>query len=169
MKSVYLGMKKKHEEYLSNPYRINGIVERAYTTKADETLTVDPETGQIYTMKKISQNKMLLHDSSVYTKLFQDGVSSLMSLSHPSLRILLYAMSVVKPLSESVMLHAPDVCMVCGMAEKTFYNNLMELLDKRILSRKLGSSIEFWYDPNIFFNGNRIRVTPQKLSSLKTS
>jgi hypothetical protein len=54
------------------------------------------------------------------------------------------------------------------MAEKTFYNNIIELLDKRILSRKLGSSIEFWFDPNLFFNGNRIRVSDQRMSSLKT-
>lgn len=160
-------MNKKHEEYLNNPYKMNGIVERAYTTKTDETLTVDPETGQMYTMKKVSQNKRVLHDGMVYSKLFQDSVSMLMGLSHPSLRIILYAMSVVRPLSESVMLHAPDVCVACGMAEKTFYNNLMELLDKRILSRKLGSSIEFWFDPNLFFNGNRVKVSDQRMSSLR--
>jgi len=160
-------MNKKHEEYLNSPYKMNGIVERAYTTKTDETLTVDPETGQMYTMKKVSQNKRVLHDGMVYSKLFQESVSMLMDLSHPSLRIILYAMSVVRPLSESVMLHAPDVCVACGMAEKTFYNNLMELLDKRILSRKLGSSIEFWFDPNLFFNGNRVKVSDQRMSSLK--
>lgn len=160
-------MNKKHDEYLNNPYKMNGIVERAYTTKTDETLTVDPETGQMYTMKKVSQNKMSLHDGMVYSKLFQESVAMLMDLSHPSLRIILYAMSVVRPLSESVMLHAPDVCVACGMAEKTFYNNLMELLDKRILSRKLGSSIEFWFDPNLFFNGNRVKVSDQRMSSLK--
>jgi predicted DNA-binding transcriptional regulator AlpA len=77
-------------------------------------------------------------------------------------------MSVVRPLSETVILNAPDVCVACGMAEKTFYNNIIELLDKRILSRKLGSSIEFWFDPNLFFNGNRIRVSDQRMSSLKT-
>jgi len=160
-------MNKKHEEYLNNPYKINGISEKAYVTKTDETLTVDPETGQMYTMKKVSQNKSVLHDGMVYTKLFQDSVGMLMDLSHPSLRIILYAMSVVRPLSESIMLHAPDVCIACGMAEKTFYNNLMELLDKRILSRKLGSSIEFWFDPNLFFNGNRVKVADHRMSSLK--
>ena len=160
-------MNKKHEEYLNNPYKINGIAERMYTTKTDETLTVDPDTGQYYTMKKVSQNKRVMHDGMVYAKLFQDSVTCLMDLSHPSLRIILYAMSVVRPLSESVMLHAPDVCVACGMAEKTFYNNLMELLDKRILSRKLGSSIEFWFDPNLFFNGNRVKVSDQRMSSLR--
>lgn len=160
-------MNKKHEEYLNSPYKMNGIVERAYTTKTDETLTVDPETGQMYTMKKVSQNKRVLHDGMVYSKLFQESVAVLMDLSHPSLRIIIYAMSVVRPLSESVMLHVSDVCVSCGMAEKTFYNNLMELLDKRILSRKLGSSIEFWFDPNLFFNGNRVKVSDQRMSSLK--
>lgn len=162
-------MNKKHEEYLSNPYKINGIVERLYTTKADETLTIDPDTGQLYTMKKVSQNKTLLHDSFVYAKLFQNSVPSLMTLSHPALKILLYAMSIVKPLSDVVVIHSSDACEACGIASKTFYNSMLELLDSRIISRKLGSYIEFWYDPNVFFNGNRVRVTDQRLSSLKTS
>lgn len=162
-------MNKKHEEYLNNPYKVNGIIEKLFTTKSDETLTIDPDTGQMYTMKKVSQNKSFMHDELAYTKLFQSGVASLMSLSHSSLKIVLYGISVVRPLSEVIILHSADVCNACGIAQKTFYNNIGELLDKKILSRKLGSSIEFWFDPNIFFNGNRVKVTEQRFSSLKTS
>jgi hypothetical protein len=162
-------MKKKHEEYLYSPYKINGIVEKMYMTKSNETLTVNPETGKYYTMREVSHNKNILHDKLTYTKLFQSGVESIMDLSGPSLKIVLYAMSVVKPLSEIVVLHASDVCTACKIAEKTFYNNILELLEKRILCRKMGSSIEFWFDPNIFFNGNRVNVSRHRLSSLKTS
>jgi hypothetical protein len=160
-------MKKKHEEYLYSPYKINGVSEKMYMTKSDETLTINPETGEYYTMRKVGQNKNILHDELIYTKLFQSGVNSIMDMSHSSLKILLYAMSIVRPLSEIVVLHSSDVCEACKIAEKTFYNNLLELLDKKILSRKMGSSIEFWFDPNIFFNGNRINVSRYRLSSLK--
>lgn len=161
-------MNKKHEEYINSPYKMLGITEKLYTTKSDETITIDPDTGQLYSMKKISQNRSMLNDELVYTKLFQSGVAPLLSLSHSSLKIILYAISIVKPMSEVVILHSSDVCEACGIAQKTFFNNIVELLDKRILSRKLGSSIEFWYDPNIFFNGNRVKFSGYRFSSLKT-
>jgi hypothetical protein len=81
-----------------------------------------------------------------------------MQLPHPALKIVLYAMSTVKPLQEVVILNSADVCLMCDIAPSTFYNNVYDLLDRKIISRKLGSSIEFWFDPNIFFNGKRIKV-----------
>lgn len=151
-------MSKKYEEYLNSPYKMDGIAERMYTTRSDETLTVDPETGQYYTMRKIGKDKKSVNDELIYTKLFQSGITSILSLPFPALKMILYAMSIVRPLQETVILNPPDVCLACGMASSTYYNNIYELLERKVLSRKLGSSIEFWFDPNIFFNGNRIRV-----------
>lgn len=166
---VYISYMKKYEEYLTNPYKMLGITEKVFAPKEDETLTVDPETGQYYTIRKVGKDKSFLHDELTYTKLFQSGVGVLLELPTPALRMILYAMSTVRPLSEVVIIHAPDVCNACKIANGTFYNNLYELLDRKIISRKLGSTIEFWFDPNIFFNGNRVRITDQRLSSLKTS
>ena len=151
-------MAKKYEEYYESPYKMDGIVDRVYMTKADETITVDPETGQYFTMRKVSMDRQTLHDEMAYTKLFKENALKLMKLPHPALKIVLYAMSTVKPLQEVVILNSADVCLMCDIAPSTFYNNLYDLLDRKIISRKLGSSIEFWFDPNIFFNGKRIKV-----------
>lgn len=155
---------RKHEEYLYSPYKMNGLVEKFYIPKRGEKITVDPETGQFYAIKEIDKDKKTLHDELVYTKLFQSNIDLLLDLPSPALKILLYGMKTVRPLSSIIILHAPDVCESCKIANGTFYNNLYELLDRKIISRKLGSSIEFWFDPNIFFNGNRVRVTKQALS-----
>lgn len=152
-------MNRKFEEYLNSPYKMLGITERMYTTKTGETLTVDPETGQYYTIRKVSKNTSSPHDDLVYTKMFQSGISQLMDMPHQALKILMYAMSTVKPLSQTVILNPPDVIEFCKMANGTYYNNLYVLLERKTLSRKLGSSIEYWFDPNMFFNGNRIRVS----------
>ena len=151
-------MKVKYEEYVNSPYKIEGVVEKIYTSKDNDTLTVNPETGEFYTLRKLGKDTKFLHDGVVYTKLFQESIHRLMTLPHPAFKIIIYAMSVVKPLSETVVLNGPDVCLYCGIASSTFYNNIYELLDRKILSRKLGSSIEFWFDPNIFFNGNRVKM-----------
>lgn len=164
---LYFSLMRKHEEYLNSPYKMNGLVERFYIPKEGEKITVDPETGQFYAMRKIDKDKAFFHDELSYTKLFQSGINMLLDLPTPALKMILYAISTVKPLSETVIIHGPDVCAACKIANGTFYNNLYELLDRKIISRKLGSSIEFWFDPNIFFNGNRVKVTRQTLSSFR--
>lgn len=151
-------MNKKYEEYLNNPYKVMGIEEKFYTVKADETLTVNPDTGEYFTMRKVAKDKKVLNDGLVYVKLFQDNMSQLMSLSHSSLKVLLYAMCTVRPLQQTVVLNIPDISIACDIANSTVYNAIYELLDKKILCKKLGSNIEFWFDPNIFFNGNRLRL-----------
>lgn len=151
-------MTKKNGEYISNPYKMYGIVEKAYITKADETVTVNPETGEMYVMKKIGKNVKIMHDELVYTKLFKDNVEKLIKLPHPALKIVLYAMSIVKPMQELVVLNCDDVSLACNIANSTFFSSMNYLLDNKILARKLGSNLEFWFDPNIFFNGNRVKV-----------
>lgn len=152
----------KHESYLRSPYRFDGINERTFTTKEDESLTVDPETGQYYAIRKVAKDKRVMHDGLVYAKLFQNKVHLLYGLNYPSLKILLYALATVKPFSEVVVLNPPDVKIVCGVGSSTYYDSINHLLNSKILAKKLGSTIEFWFDPNIFFNGNRISVMAGK-------
>lgn len=158
-------MSRKFEEYLNSPYKMMGLTERMFTTKTGETLTVDPETGEYYTIRKVAKNSTTPHDELVYTKLFQSGVAQLMDLPQNALKILMYAMGSVKPLAQTVILNPPDVVEFCKMASGTYYNNLYVLLEKKMLCRKLGSSIEYWFDPNLFFNGNRIRMVSKSNNS----
>jgi hypothetical protein len=149
---------KKFDSYLNNPYKIEGIEERSFITKEGETLTMDPETGEYYVMRKIAKDKTMPHDKLTYTKFFVSSFSRLMTLSPSSLRVMFYMMTSVKPLSTSVILNPPDVCEACQFSPSTFINVITDLLDNKIIAKKLGSSIEFWIDPNIFFNGNRLRI-----------
>jgi hypothetical protein len=65
----------------------------------------------------------------------------------------------VRPLAKVTILHAPDLMLNCLIkSEATIKTAITELVDEKILARKLGSTIEFWINPNIYFNGNRIRV-----------
>jgi hypothetical protein len=158
-------MRQKHEEYLYSPYKMNGINERVFTTRSDETLTVDPDSGQYYAIRKVSKDKRTLHDELVYTKLFVDSLGQLMELSPSGLKLMIYAMCRAKPLAQLVILTEEDACNVCGFSISSFWNAVYELLGKKMISRKLGSNIEFWFDPNIFFNGNRIRVSKHQNDS----
>ena len=148
----------KHESYLTSPYKYMNIEERVFVPRKNEEITTNLETGEMFVMSRIDKNKTVIHDSLVYTKLFEDSIHQLCSLGNSSLKILLYSIADVKPFSETVVLNGPDVMLFCGISKSSFYDGVIELLDKKIFCKKLGSSIEFWFDPNIFFNGSRIKV-----------
>lgn len=148
----------KHEAYFKSPYKYLNIEERAFTTKEGEELTTNLETGEIFTIRRVAKDKRVLHDSLVYTKVFQDSIRQMCQLSSSAVKVMLYAMATVKPLSEIVVLNGPDVMLFCGISKTSAYEGTIELLDKKIISKKLGSNIEFWFDPNVFFNGNRVKL-----------
>jgi hypothetical protein len=152
----------KRESYMNNPYKIIGIDEKFYTTKEDETLTIDPETGEYYTMRKLGKDKKILHDSVSYTKLFQNKLHVLVSLSPAAMKLLMYSACTIRPFSEVVILNPPDCAIACNMSVGSVYEGVKGLLDKDVVRKKLGSSIEFWFDPNIFFNGNRVKMLKHK-------
>lgn len=158
MRSIFGFMKQKHEEYLNSPFTFHKIEERLFTTRDDETLTINPDTGEYYVMRKVAKDKKILHDSLTYTKLFVDSAKRLMSLSPSALKVLVYGMVTAKPVSLSVILNPSDVCLFCEIGISSYNNAIYELLTSKIIAKKLGSSIEFWFDPNVFFNGNRLRV-----------
>lgn len=148
----------KYEAYLTSPYKYMKIEDRAFVPRANEEITTNLETGEMFVMKRIAKNKIVPHDSLVYAKVFQESIHQLCSLGAASLKILLYSIANVKPFSEIVVLNGPDVMLFCNISKSSFYDGVIELLDNKVFCKKLGSNIEFWFDPNIFFNGNRIKV-----------
>lgn len=151
---------RENASYLENPFRVEGITEISYVTKGNEDLVVDPKTGEMYTMKKVPKSyPNQKHDPLVYTKFFQGSSNVLMDLPTPSIKMFIYAMDRIKPLSTSVFLNVDDCMVVCKFKSATSYRDGVKgLVDKKIIARKVGSSMEFWINPNIFFNGNRLRL-----------
>lgn len=150
---------KKYESYLNSPFRVEGIESRQYIQKVDEKLWVDPETSEMYSVKRVPKNREQLNDSMSYTKLFVDGREKIMKLSGTGLRVLVYGMCVIRPLSQTVVLNIPDIQVEANISSpNTIRTAICELIEAGILAQKLGSNIEFWVNPNIFFNGNRLRL-----------
>jgi hypothetical protein len=150
---------RRLESYLENPFKVEGITSISYIPKADEKLVTDPETGEMFTMKRVPKSQLHQHDGKVYVKLFQDAQEVLMKLPHASVKILIYAMCKVRPLSELVYLNGDDCVANCGFKSITSYREgIKALIEHKVLARKVGSTMEYWINPNIFFNGNRLRI-----------
>jgi hypothetical protein len=154
---------KKYESYIQSPFRSSGIEERSYITKSNEELWESSDGEKLYSVREVPKSKIQLHDSLQYTKLFTSSLPILMKLGGSSLKVLVYAICNIRPLAQSCFLNPPDVMVNCGFkSETTVKSSIEDLIEHEVLARKLGSSIEFWFNPNVFFNGNRVRAMQSK-------
>jgi hypothetical protein len=150
---------RQNEAFLENPFRVDGLEMRHYMQKEGEQLMVDPETSELLSVRRVPRNKEQLHDTKVYTKLFTDNIDTFMTLPGAGMKLLLYGMCKVRPLQDSIFLNVDDCLLVCGFKSVTSYREgVKALIDARILARKVGSYMEYWVNPNVFFNGNRLRL-----------
>ena len=150
---------KKYESYLNSPFKVEGVETRQYVQKVDEKLWVDPETSELDSVKRVPKSREQLNDTMPYTKLFVDSRSILLKLSGTGLKVLVYGICIIRPLSQTVVLNIPDIQVETGIASpNTIRTAISELIEAGIVAQKLGSNIEFWVNPNIFFNGNRLRL-----------
>ena len=146
------------ESYLSNPFPIAGIVSRAFTPKTDERIMVDPEDGETYAVRHIKDSKTEEHDPVQYTKVFTEAHFKIRKLSYTALKIFNYCVHRAQLNRDIVLLNSADVMHQCDISQASFYNGTKELVKEKIIAKKLGSSIEYWVNPNIFFNGNRLKL-----------
>lgn len=150
---------KKFESYLESPFRVLGVEQRSFTTKENEEIWSLKDGEDLYAVRKVPKNKVQLHDGMSYVKLFQDSWSHIKDLSPLSLKVMVYAITVMRPLSKVVYINPPDVMVACDLkAPSTVRNCVEDLLTNKIIAQKLGSNIEYWINPNVFFNGNRLRI-----------
>lgn len=151
---------KKFDSYFTSPFKVNGLISRQYVPKVKEELVVDQTSGEMYTIKKVPKTMEQLHDPAVYTKVFQDKLELFMSLSPTGLKILLYMICNARPMIEIAVLSVPDLMVALdAKSHVTIRGGIMELISADVIAQKLGSNIEFWINPNVFFNGNRVRIS----------
>jgi hypothetical protein len=150
---------KETQAFLENPFKVEGITTIQYVAKVDEKVVIDTNTGEAFTMKKIPKNSMHDHDGVPYVKVFQEKTSLLLQLPTPSLKLFIYALGVARPITEIVFLNIDDCMMSCGFKSATSYREgIKGLIEANIIARRVGSKMEYWVNPNVFFNGNRLRL-----------
>jgi hypothetical protein len=82
-----------------------------------------------------------------------------MDLPTPSIKMLLYAIDRLRPLQDAIYMNLDDCMEVCRFKSATSYREGVKgLIEAKIMARKVGSNMEFWINPNMFFNGNRLRM-----------
>jgi hypothetical protein len=146
------------EAYLDNPFKPEGIVDRSFTPKEETKIWVDPETGESYNLTKLVTGKTELHDPMMYTKVYLSAFLHLNELPHSALKIFNYMVHTMKTNKDIVYLNCADVEEQCKISQASYYTAIKSLIEAKIIAKKIGSSIEYWVNPNILFNGNRLRI-----------
>jgi hypothetical protein len=152
----------KGKAFISNPFRVEGVIERHITKGMREYkvgVKVDYESGEMSTLYEPGKSAMILHDSKQFVKLFTDSLQLLLSFSDSGQKLFLFIVSQLKINDDIVWLNSADVVKACGFTRSTFYMAVGEMLTKKVLARKLGSTLEYWLNPNIVYNGNRVSLS----------
>lgn len=152
---------KTLESFSNSPFKIEGIEERMYTTKVDESMVEEPSTGKLFILKQIPQNKQRLHDGAVFTKVFQEGTKLLKHLLVPSSNMVMYICANLGINQTHISVNEDDFMDFCGYSKgskRLYYQAISELVEKNIIQRRAGVSRSYWINPNILFNGDRTKL-----------
>lgn len=146
------------ESYIVNPFKPEGIVNRSFEPKEESKIWVDPDTGESYSVTKVVTGKTEMHDPIMYTKVYLSAFLHLNDLSYSSVKVFNYMVHTLKPGKDTVYLNCSDVEVQCKISKASYYTAIKELVTAKVIARKVGSSMEFWINPNVLFNGNRTKL-----------
>lgn len=147
---------------LLNPDEIPLKRRRVWSGSGHDQPLVDPATGEIKAMTQIVSVEE--KDDEEFVKVFQDGVKAMYQLTVTGARVFqamlhVYQNTAMKGgFAEAIELYWFEgklSGMDVNMSEFTYTRGLRELIDKRFLAPRIGST--FWVNPSLFFKGNRVR------------
>lgn len=147
--------------YTNTPFDVEGIKRTIRTTKEDEQKMVDPDTGEYLYVRRIPKTNEVLHDTFTYTKIFHTKQLNIKGLSTPAFYLFYYITQSLRMLQDSICIDEDVFLNEYGYSKgsrRLYYKAALELIDAKIIAKRAGSSKCFWINPNIIFNGNRIKL-----------
>ena len=150
----------KQIEYLSTPFKVKeGIVIECFKRiDGGDYELADTTSGEVNVFRKAAKNKRVIVDKGNYVKVFKGNNEVIRKLSVRGKEFMFYLMLYIGIHSDVIVLDCGVVCEWCGWKKSTYYTALDELLEKNIIARKKGSSIEFFVNINYVFNGSRLKL-----------
>ena len=128
---------------------------------AKERALLDPETGEVTAIAAI--HTVDVKDDEHFVKVFADGVKAAFELNRTATRVF---QAILQAYQNEKMTGGFADCVrlewfddglngqQIGMTDRTFYNGLRSLLEKKFLSPRSPSL--YWVNPALFFKGDRV-------------
>lgn len=142
--------------YNENPIKPEGLKVVKYLTKEDEGLITDHNTGDMFKISKLPKEKSFLKDSFKYIKIFKDSIKEITNLSSKGIKLWGYIMYNLDSQTDTIIIYPEDCKDFCEYKTvKNVYPAIIELLTKNFIFRKEESTIEYYINLNIMYNGKR--------------
>lgn len=130
-------------------------------------MVVDGETGQVEDTAELVTCHQV--DGEQFVKLYTRDLKQLFSLTASAMRLLQLVLHQVqqKVDGDKILLNVPIMekyftgLDVKPMSKPTFYRCLGEMIDKAFIAPTTDSRDLFFINPNLFFNGNRVRLVKE--------
>lgn len=151
----------KHNE---NPFIENTV--QNFSTRSKKLIIGDPsrlivarDTGEI-----TGQVAFINHievDEEKFIKMFTSEIKNLFNLSSAGIRVFGYVMSILKPNQDKVIIRTKECCKYTGYkAETPIRAGIGDLIKNGFLARTEYGE-EYYINPMLFFNGNRVSFVKQ--------
>ena len=95
-------------------------------------------------------------DEDKFAKVYISQLAALWDLKKPSIKVLSYVLTILKPNDDKVLFDIKDCMKYCGLTSKqTVYNGLISLINASIIARTKYNNF-YYINPSIVFNGSRV-------------
>lgn len=138
----------------NNVIPLNGL--RKVVTKKVVNQLLDPKTGEVFEVLQAGEEKVI--DSLPFVKVYYDMISFMVKCSCVStIKLSLYIMNDLEYKDSYVYLRCTEVCKDLGWNSRaTFYKALKGLIEANVIAKSEIANL-YYVNPNMVFNGNRIK------------
>ena len=151
--------------YPESPYIVQ--LEGRYMQASPEHRSVEID-GVPHGIYEIPKGKTVLVDPARYSKLFKDCGMLIANLNEASIKMFMYIHEHLGTNSDYICITKEDYLKYYGYSptnKYTYYQAIEGLLKANIMMKKAGSSVCYWVNPNILFNGDRTKLKNVKITA----
>jgi hypothetical protein len=155
---------KSFDKHLENPFVEQTIQD--FSTRTKRLIAGDPnhliiskDTGEI-----TGQMAFMTHievDEEKFTKIFTSEIQSLFNLSSNAVKVFAYILSILRPNQDKVLIRIDDCKIFTGYKSESAIRTGLAILIKNNFIARTKYNDEYFINPMIFFNGNRVSFVRQ--------
>lgn len=154
-----------HETYKDNPFQADLAKSKAlkpswrHVDPSRVTPMVNTDSGEVVFVSNMGNMKVMIKDTTEFTKIFGAGCAEISKLSTRGVRMLAYLLTIIKRDKDDVLVDVGLAQEWCGYKSRTqVYAGICNLLQHNFICRKTGTGGEYYINVNYFFNGKRINL-----------
>lgn len=144
--------------YPESPYTVELYSKYIQANPEHRAVEIDGVPHGIY---EIPKGKTIPVDSAKYSKLFKNYGMILANLNEASIKMFMYIHEHLAVNTDHICIRKEDYLKYYGYAltnKYTYYQALEGLMKADIMKKKADSSVCYWVNPNIIFNGDRTKL-----------